>query len=226
MTDAKPPALFDWATELSDAQGRVTLSEQEAHEIGARLRRLHVENEALRAERERNLNSIRVCNEIINKQNAELESLRTGYAAARLEIESLQARIKTMAEEHADELMVAHLDGRSQAAQQPAPSAAAASKAVLAAIRAANMQLVRTGDDEFMLVTLKQATPQADSQPAPTVGTIAHVGAGKTTLTGAITSALRAARAPADSVLEDAERLEFEMQHGSAIDAARKQGGA
>ena len=41
MTDAKPPALFDWATELSDAQGHVTLSEQEAHEIGARLRRQH-----------------------------------------------------------------------------------------------------------------------------------------------------------------------------------------
>ena len=68
-------------------------------------------------------------------------------------------------------------------APQPAPSAA--SKAVLAAIRAANMQLVRTGDDEFMLVTYKNAkaqcdggkcgiggycddcpTPQADSQPA------------------------------------------------------------
>ena len=98
---------------------------------------------------------------------ADVEALRTGYAAARLEIESLQARIKTMAEEHADELMVAHLDGRMRAAQQPAPSAAVASKAVLAAIRAANMQLVRTGDDEFMLVTLKQATPQADTQPAP-----------------------------------------------------------
>ena len=64
MTDAKPPALFDWATELSDAQGHVTLSEQEAHEIGARLRRLHSENETLQA----------------------------GYAAARLEIESLRAR--------------------------------------------------------------------------------------------------------------------------------------
>ena len=43
---------------------------------------------------------------------ADVEALRTGYAAARLEIESLQARIKTMAEEHADELMVAHMDGR------------------------------------------------------------------------------------------------------------------
>ena len=39
----------------------------------------------------------------------------------------------------------------SNMAQPPAPSAAAASKAVLAAIRAANMLLVRTGDDEFLL---------------------------------------------------------------------------
>lgn len=37
---------------------------------------------------------------------------------ARLEIASLQARIKTMAEEHADELTVAHLDGRMRAAQE------------------------------------------------------------------------------------------------------------
>lgn len=48
---------------------------------------------------------------------ADMEALRAGYAAARLEIESLQARIKTMAEEHADELMVAHLDGRMRAGQ-------------------------------------------------------------------------------------------------------------
>lgn len=45
-------------------------------------------------------------------------------------------------------------------AQQPAPSAA--SKAALAAIRAANMQLVRTGDDEFMLVKYKNAEAQCD----------------------------------------------------------------
>ena len=32
------------------------------------------------------------------------------------------------------------------------------------------------------------------------------------------------AAAAGDSVLEDAARLEFEMQHGSAIAAARKQG--
>lgn len=44
-----------------------------------------------------------------------------------------------------------------------------------------------------------QPAQAADSQPAPTVGTIAHVGTGKTTLTGAITSALRAASTEADS---------------------------
>lgn len=37
---------------------------------------------------------------------------------------------------------------------------------------------------------------------------------------------LSAARDPADSVLEDAARLEFEMQHGSAIGAAMNKGGA
>lgn len=45
-----------------------------------------------------------------------------------------------------------------KAPKQAAP--AVASKAVLAAIRNANLQLVRTGDDEFALVTLKRAAPQ------------------------------------------------------------------
>ena len=47
-----------------------------------------------------------------------------------------------------------------------APAAQAASSAVLKAIREANMQLVRTGDDAFMLVPYKVATAQAESQPA------------------------------------------------------------
>lgn len=48
---------------------------------------------------------------------ADVEAMRAGYAAARLEIASLQARIKTMAEDHADELTMAHLDGRMRTAQ-------------------------------------------------------------------------------------------------------------
>jgi len=105
MTNEQHPDQFDWATELSDAQGRVTLSAQEANEIGARLRSMC---EKLKAY------------EDLDGAASDVQLLRMGYAAARLEIESLQARIKTMAEEHADELMVAHLDGRMLAAQ-PAP---------------------------------------------------------------------------------------------------------
>jgi len=109
---------------------------------------------------------------------ADVEALRTGYAAARLEIESLQARIKTMAEEHADELMVAHLDGRSQAAQQPAPSAAVHVGDSLfeswfseynPAHRGTKQQMrdayaAGMGDPKAQ----PSPTPQADSQPAPT----------------------------------------------------------
>lgn len=74
-------------------------------------------------------------------------------------------------------------DGGSNMAQQPAPSAA--SKAVLAAIRAANMQLVQTGDDEFMLVKYKNAEAQCDG--------------GKCGI-GGYCEQCPAARAPADSV--------------------------
>ena len=97
MTNQQHPDQFDWATELLDAEGHVTLSAQEAHEIGARLRSM---GEKLKAY------------EDLDEAASDVQLLRMGYAAARLEIESLQARIKTMAEEHADELMVAHLDGR------------------------------------------------------------------------------------------------------------------
>lgn len=105
MTDKQHPAQFDWATELSDAQEHITLSAQEANEIGARLRSM---GEKLKAY------------EDLDEAASDVQLLRMGYAAARLEIESLQARIKAMAEEHADELMVAHLDGRSKAAQMAA----------------------------------------------------------------------------------------------------------
>lgn len=137
---------------------------------------------------------------------------------------------------------VSKTGAESNMAQQPAPSAAAASKAVLAAIREANMQLVRTGDDEFMLVTYKNAkaqcdggkcgiggycddcpTPQADSQPAPVLdypplpdGLPAYDRHGKQLKVHwdandmrAYVDADRAARAPADNVLEDAARLDW-----------------
>ena len=118
MSNTHQPAQFDWATELSDAQGRVTLSEQEAKEIGARLRSMGAK-----------LKSYEDLGDAAN----DMQLLRAGYDAARLEIESLQARIKTMAEEHADELTVAHLDGRMRAAQ-PAPAQADPTQVAPAAV--------------------------------------------------------------------------------------------
>ena len=132
MTTQQHPAQFDWATELLDAEGHVTLSKQEAHEIGARLRRQH----ARIAELEAQLSAIgasagsepealhhtkyltvvyrdikpgdearelimhpkmtasswsHVMNERDRLQD-ENANLNAGYAAARLEIESLRGR--------------------------------------------------------------------------------------------------------------------------------------
>ena len=78
MTDAKQPDKFNWATELSDARGHVTLSGQEAKEIGARLRSM---GEKLKVY------------EDLDGAADDVQLLRTGYAAARLEIESLKAQL-------------------------------------------------------------------------------------------------------------------------------------
>ena len=101
----------------------------------------------------------RECVAELRRQHTELETLRMGYAAARLEIESLQARIKTMAEEHAEELMVAHLDGRMRAAQPagaPQPGAAGLIGALEDAQQAINSMKVEAetaaqGDEQMML---------------------------------------------------------------------------
>ena len=75
MTDKQQPEAFCWATELAMVRDPVTLTVKEAREVSDEMQRMHAEN----------------------------ETLRMGYAAARLEIESLQARIKTMAEEQEDD---------------------------------------------------------------------------------------------------------------------------
>ena len=164
---------------------------------------------------------------------------------------SLKAAVEDMEATHLRELAAYRLTvenlEREIAAQQPAPSPATASKAVLAAIRAANMQLVRTGDDEFMLVTYKNAkaqcdggkcgiggycddcpTAQADTQPSPAPATFLRGVIDLCTQKGFspenieawdsndkwIADIWRQARellaAPADSVQEDAARLERE----------------
>lgn len=80
MTDTQPPAQFDWATELSEAQGHVTLSAQEAKEIGARLRSMG--------------EKLRVYEDL--GAAADVQLLRTGYDAARLEVESLHAQLEAI----------------------------------------------------------------------------------------------------------------------------------
>lgn len=127
MTDKPQPDKFDWATELSDAQGHVTLSKQEAKEIGARMRRHHAELETLAlyknladeyglsifpdiAEMTAELETLRAklkTYEDLGDAADDVQILRMGYAAARLEIESLR-------KEHADELAVAYMCGASR----------------------------------------------------------------------------------------------------------------
>ena len=122
-----------------------------------------------------------------------VEPQTTEDAAAELRrqytrIAELEARIKTMAEEHADELMVAHLDGM-RAAQQEAQ------EPVAWYVTGCSRLL----DEDEAKAEARHIGGTARAMPLYTVP-------------------------QADSVLEDAERLEFEMQHGSAIAAARKQG--
>lgn len=113
MTDKQQPDKFDWATELSDAQGHVTLSKQEAKEIGARLRSMGAELETLTlyknmadeyglsifpdiAEMTAELETLRAkikTYEDLGDAGSDVQLLRMGYAAARLEIESLKAQL-------------------------------------------------------------------------------------------------------------------------------------
>lgn len=98
MTDEQHPAQFDWATELSDAQGHVTMSEQEAHEIGARLRSMGAKLNAY---------------EDLDEAASDVQLLRTDYAAARLEIESLKAQLHAAKQINAArfELLAASIPG-------------------------------------------------------------------------------------------------------------------
>ena len=208
MTDNTQPEalrLADWlqaAVQIypqrseDEPGGYASEVDQVMDDAAAELRRLHTENTAL----------------------------QQGYAAARLEIESLQARIKTMAEKHADELMVAHMDGMRAAqpagAQQPSPTPQADSQ---------------PASDEIIRMAREAGLPETETEG------VFRVNADDL---GRIFASYRAARAPADSVLEDAARYRwlrastnYVTSNGeridvrntpekwdAAIDAARKQG--
>ena len=79
---------------------------------------------------------------------------------------SSEAAAKTIAAA-ADELCRLHVENAYlRASPTPPAEQQAASSAVLKAIREANMQLVRTGDDAFMLVPYKVATTEAAAPKA------------------------------------------------------------
>lgn len=98
MSNTHQPAQFDWATELSDAQGHVTLSAQEAKEIGARLRSMGAKLKSY---------------EDLGDATNDMQLLRMGYAAARMEIESLKAQLHAAKQINADqfELLAASIPG-------------------------------------------------------------------------------------------------------------------
>lgn len=109
MTDKHPEALRladELEEPLCDFPDPTTLEAEAA----AELRRLHAENQALRAK----LNTY----EDLGDAGSDVQLLRMGYAAARLEIESLR-------KEHADELAVAYMCGASREKELAAPQVAA-----------------------------------------------------------------------------------------------------
>ena len=92
--------------------------------------------------------------------------------------------------------------------------AQAASSAVLKAIREANMQLVRTGDDAFMLVPYKAVTAQAaDSVTAPAPPPECETEAEKRAFAFGWFKALESERMKAESVQEDVARLDWLEQN-------------
>ena len=153
----------------------------------------------------------------LRRQHTENTALQQGYAAAQLEIESLQARIKTMAEEHADELMVAHLDGM-RAAQQEAQEPVAwyvtgCSRLLDEAEAKAEARHIGGTARAMPLYTAPQPSPKADSQPAPAntrqiAECYGDCPTDPKTCANQCKFEGRAARATADSVLEDADPLQ------------------
>lgn len=183
--------------------------EQGVDEVAAELRRLHAENERLAALVEAQQPAPSAA-----AHKACKPDMLVNGGALKLALNVLRRAGKN---EVADEL---------EATAQPSPTAQAAESAVLKAIREANMQLVRTGDNAFMLVPYKVATAQAaGSVPAPVLDSLALMKVvmqadealsgrctrGTTNWAAAIGKAVQdavlAARAPADSVLGDAARL-------------------
>ena len=138
----------------------------------AEIRRLHAENERLsclcdkwnsECDEFREDNK-RLAAALVEAQQAGWTNADADAARLALELECLLMDTKDTAVvskwwQSANEALELHRARLQEV--QPSPPAQAASSAVLKAIREANMQLVRTGDDAFMLVPYKVATAQA-----------------------------------------------------------------
>lgn len=133
MTDTKQPDALRLATCLQDhVVTYPQLSEDEPggycgevdrvmDESAAELRRLHAENEALASK-------LKVY-EDLDEADSDVQLLRMGYAAARLEIESLNARIKGLISERDAAYEVAMMNAKPWAAWAEAAQAAPAAVA-------------------------------------------------------------------------------------------------
>ena len=76
---------------------------QRHYDLGVLIERQHAELETLRAKLK--------THEDLGDAADDVQLLRMGYTAARLEIESLKAQLVERAKEHADELTVAYMCG-------------------------------------------------------------------------------------------------------------------
>lgn len=117
MTDTKQPEALRLADSLdANASGGNVTTMDEERAIAQTLRRLHAENEALASK-------LKVY-EDLDEADSDVQLLRMGYAAARLKIESLNARIKGLIAERDAAYEVAMMNTESGAALAKAAQAA------------------------------------------------------------------------------------------------------
>lgn len=113
MTDKPQPEAFCWATELAMVRDPVTLTVKEAREVSDEMQRMHAELETLTLYKNladeyglsifkdlkdltteiENLREKLKTYEDLGGAADDVQLLRMGYAAARLEVESLKAQL-------------------------------------------------------------------------------------------------------------------------------------
>lgn len=87
---------FCWATELATTTAPVTLSVKDARDLSAEMQRKTAEIEALRKDVDHQDAYAEQLGRDLSKAHAETIALQSGYAAARLEVESLHAQLEAI----------------------------------------------------------------------------------------------------------------------------------